>query len=366
MLIGLLLIDSQVYSCTTDKLSMPFRFENAAYLYALLLIPLFILLFWVIQRARKNAFAKFGNTTLLAQLMPTYSKYKHTVKFILLMLGLSFLIIAWANPQWGTKREKVNRKSVDIFIALDISQSMMAEDVRPNRMLKARQFAQKLIDKLKGDRLGIILFAGNAYLQMPLTTDYAAAQLFLRSANPSQAPSQGTAIGDAIDIAEQSFEEDNKRHKAIIIISDGETHDEGAMETATTAAENGLLIYTIGVGTAGGGFIPTVVRGRSDYKRDKSGNPVKTSLNESMMEELAAAGNGFYFNLENGQVDALAESLRNSVDKLEKREFEARVFNEYESYFQYFIALAILFLVAEFLISYRKNRWIGEKDFFGK
>ncbi len=345
---------------------MPFRFENADYLYALLLLPLFILLFWLIQRARKNAFAKFGNTTLLSQLMPAYSKYKHTTKFVLLLLGLSFLIVGWANPQWGTKKEKVNRKSVDIFIALDISQSMMAEDIKPNRMERARRFAQNLVEQLKGDRLGIILFAGNAYMQMPLTTDYAAAQLFLRSANPSQAPAQGTAISEAIDLAEQSFEEDNKQHKAIIIISDGETHDEDALARAETAAEEGLLIYSIGVGTPTGGFIPTVIGGRSDYKRDKTGNPVKTALNETMMQDLSQAGGGFYFNLAASNVDELSSALRSSIDKMEKREFEARVFNEYESYFQYFIAAAILFLIAEFLLSYRKNKWLGEKDLFGK
>ncbi len=345
---------------------MPFRFENIDYLYALLLIPIFILLFWLIQRARKNAFAKFGNTTLLSQLMPAYSKYKHTAKFVLLLSGLAFLIVGWANPQWGSKKEKVKRKSVDIFIALDISQSMMAEDISPNRMEKARKFSQKLVEKLKGDRIGIILFAGNAYMQMPLTTDYAAAQLFLRSANPNQAPSQGTAISEAIDLAEQSFEEDNKQHKAIIIVSDGETHDQDALDRATTASNNGLLIYSVGVGTASGEFIPTIIGGRSDYKRDQQGNPVRTSLNETMMRDLANEGNGYYFNLAGSDVEEISTSLRNSIDQMEKREFEARVFNEYESYFQYFIAIAILFLIVEFLLSYRKNKWLAGKDLFGK
>jgi len=345
---------------------MPFRFENADFLYALLLVPVFIILFLLIQQARKNAFSKFGNTTLLYRLMPSYSKYKHTVKFILFLLSISFLIIGWANPQWGTKKEKVARKSVDVFIALDISQSMMAEDIPPNRMERARRFAQDLVEELKGNRLGIILFAGNAYLQMPLTTDYAAAQLFLRSANPGQAPTQGTAISEAIDLAEQSFEEDNKQHKAIIIVSDGETHDEDALARARTAAENGLLIYTVGVGTSSGGFIPTIIGGRSDFKRDKSGNPVRSALNEDMLRELGQAGKGFYFNLVANNVDELTASLSNGIDQLEKREFESRVFNEYESYFQYFIALALLFLMAELILSYRKNRWIGEKDFFGQ
>ena len=286
-----------------------------------------MVLFWLIQRARKNAFAKFGNSSLLSQLMPAYSKYKHTAKFVLLLCGLAFLIVGWANPQWGSKKEKVKRKSVDIFIALDISQSMMAEDLPPNRMERARKFSQKLVDKLKGDRLGIILFAGNAYMQMPLTTDYAAAQLFLRSANPSQAPAQGTAISEAIDLAEQSFEEDNKQHKAIIIISDGETHDQDALDRAKTASDNGLLIYSVGVGTAAGGFIPTIIGGRSDYKRDKTGNPVRTSLNEGMLQDLADEGSGFYFNLAGSDVEEVSVALRNSIDQMEKREFEARVFN---------------------------------------
>jgi len=181
-----------------------------------------------------------------------------------------------------------------------------------------------------------------------------------------QAPSQGTAISEAIDLAEQSFEEENKQHKAVIIISDGETHDQDALDRAKEAAENGLLIYSIGVGTPSGGFIPTVIGGRSDYKRDKTGNPVKTSLNEAMMKDLANAGSGAYFNLAGNEVEEVAIALRNSVDKLEKREFEARVFNEYESYFQYFIGLAILFLIAEFLLSYRENKWLAGKDLFGK
>ena len=344
---------------------MPFRFEYGDHLYALLLIPILILFFLWVQRSRKKAMQEFGNTTLLAQMMPLYSKYKHTVKFLLLLFGLSTLIIAWANPQWGTKREKVKQKSVDIFIALDISQSMMAEDIRPNRLERARKFSQQLVNTLKGNRMGIILFAGNAYLQMPLTTDYAAAQLFLRSANPNQAPTQGTAISDALDLAEQSFEEDNKQHKAIIIITDGETHDQETIQFAQEAAKNGLLIYTVGVGTPSGGLIPAVIGGREDYKRDQSGNPVRSALNEKMMQDLADVGNGYYFNLVASNPDEVSESLKTSIDRMEKREFEARVFNEYESYFQYFIALAILFLGAEFLISYRKNRWLGEKDFFG-
>lgn len=340
-----------------------FRFEQEIHLYALVILPILLVFFMIAWNARKKALQRFGNNSLLVQLMPRVSKYKHGVKFVLLMIALAFLIVGWANPQWGTKKEKVKRKSADIFIALDVSRSMMTEDVRPNRMERAKVFAQKLIQGLQGERLGTIIFAGNAYLQMPLTTDYSAAQLFTKSANPNMAPSQGTAIVDAIDLAEQSFAEDAQHHKALVIITDGENHDQEALERAQEARENGLLIFTVGVGTTEGGFIPTVVNGRLDYKRDKTGNPVRSSLNTEMLQDLANAGDGVYFNL-NENSDAVIAALQESIDRLEKKEMEQRVFNEYESYFQYFIALALLFLMIEFMISYRKNKLLEGKDFF--
>jgi len=294
--------------------------------------------------------------------MPDASRYKHLIKYGLLMLALTALVIAWANPQYGTKKEKVKRKSVDVFIALDISQSMMAEDIRPSRMDRARRFAQSLVEELKGERMGTIIFAGNAYLQMPLTTDYAAAQMFIKSANPKMAASQGTAISDAIDLAERSFEEENKQHKVLVIISDGENHDEEALELAKKANENGLLIFTVGVGTAEGGFIPTRIAGRPDYKRDNAGNPVRSQLNEDMLQQLADAGSGDYFRLSEG--DQIEPALRERIDKVEKRELEQRSFNEYESYFQYFLGLGLIFILLEFVISYRKSKWMEGKDIF--
>ncbi len=314
--------------------------------------------------ARKRAINRFGDSSLMARLMPQMSKYKHSVKFALLMLALALLIVGWANPQWATKREKVKRKSVDVFLALDISQSMLARDIRPDRLERAKQFAVKLVDGLKGDRLGIIIFAGNAYLQMPLTTDYAAAQLFVKSANTRMAPTQGTAIGDAIDLAERAFEENNKHHKAIVVITDGENHDNEALEVAKSAHENGLLIFTIGVGTKQGDFIPTLVGGRQDLKRDEAGNPIRSTINEEMMRDLASAGGGTYYQLTEG--DKVIDALRESIDKIEKQEFEQRSFSEFESHFQLFIALGILLMLIEFLISYRKSRWLAGTDLFRK
>ena len=339
-----------------------FKFEHIEHLYGFGILPLLILFFVITWYFKKRAIARFGESGLMLRLMPRMSKYKHTVKFVLLMLAVSFLIIAWANPQWGTKKEKVKRKSIDVFIALDISQSMLAQDIRPNRLERAKQFAQRLVEKLKGERIGTIIFAGNAYLQMPLTTDYAAAMMFIKSANTKMAPTQGTAISEAIDLAERSFEQDNKHHKAIVIITDGENHEEEALQRAGEAKENGLLIYTVGVGTPEGDFIPTVIGGRRDFKRDNTGNPVKTALNEQMLRDLAQAGTGSYFNLSEG--DKIIASLQESIEQIEKRELEQRSFNEFESYFQYFIAAGLFLLLLEFLISYRKSTWLEGKDIF--
>ncbi|MEO1513628.1 MAG: VWA domain-containing protein [Bacteroidota bacterium] len=341
---------------------MLFRFEYSEHLYALLAIPVLVVFFVLMRYARKRALAAFGDHSLVQQLMPQMSRYKHGLKFVLLMLAVALLAIGWANPQWGSKKEKVKRKSVDIFIALDISRSMMVEDIRPNRLERAKLFAQKLVKTLKGDRIGLIIFAGNAYLQMPLTTDYAAAQLFIKSANPRMAPSQGTAIVDAIELAERSFEEDNKQHKAMILITDGENHDDEALTRAEEAYNNGLLIFSVGVGTSKGDFIPMRIGGRQDFKRDNSGNPIISRLNEEMLGELSEAGGGAYHNLL--EEDKILPSLRKGIEKIEKREFEQRVFTEFESYFQYFIAAALLLILLEFGISYRKSQWASGTDLF--
>ena len=296
--------------------------------------------------------------------MPEFSDFRQGLKFVFLLLGLFFLIIGWSNPQWGTKKEKVKRRSVDVFIALDISQSMLAQDISPSRLERAKRFTQNLIEGLRGERIGTIIFAGNAYIQTPLTTDYSYASLLTRSANPDQAPTQGTAIADAVDLAERSFEEENKNHKALIIITDGENHDEEAVQRTGEANRNGLLVFTVGVGTTEGSFIPMYIGGRTDYKRDKSGQPVRTSLNETLMQELAQAGQGAYFNLDSGS-EAVVQALQTRIDNIEKREFEQRVFNEFESYFQYFIALGLLFILLEFLLPYRRSKYFAGKDIFG-
>jgi len=339
-----------------------FRFEYAEHLYAFAVIPLLIVLFFVFWAMRNKAIALLGDSVLLNRLMPQFSKYKHVVKFVLLTVAIAALVVAWANPQWGSKQEKVMTKSVDVFIALDISASMLSEDVRPSRLERAKQFALKLTEELRGERIGVIIFAGNAYLQMPLTKDYAAAQLFIKSANTDMAPTQGTAIGEAIDLAERCFEENNKQHKALVIITDGEDHQPETIERMKAANADGLMAFTVGVGTEGGGFIPLSIGDQRDYKRDNTGEPIRTMLNEKMMKELAGAGKGSYFNLTQGE--EVTSALRERIDKIEKRELEQRSFSEYESYFQYFIALALLLMIIEFLMTYTKSKWLEGKDLF--
>lgn len=341
-----------------------FRFEYETYLWALVLVPVLVLFFWLMWRARQRAVEQFGDNALMQQLMQGFSAPRHIFKFALVVFALVFLIVGWANPQWGTKREKAKRMSADVFIALDVSYSMLAEDLQPSRMDRARRFTENLILGLAGERLGLIAFAGNAYLQMPLTTDYAMAALMTKSSNPFQAPTQGTAIGDAIDLAERAFEEGQKSHKALIIVTDGENHDEEAMARAEEAARNGLIIFTVGVGTDQGSPIPIPVGNRIDYKRDKTGNVVRTSLNEAAMRDIARAADGSYFNLAQGS-EQVIDALRARIDQLEKREFEQRIFDEYESYFQWFIGAALLFLILDFIISYKKSGLLDGRDFFG-
>ena len=330
-----------------------FRFEHIEYLYYLSAIPVLLIFFYLYQIWKKKAFEKIGDPHLVRRIIPRYSNAKSWIKAVLFLLGISFLIVGWANPQWGTKKEKVIRKGVDVFIALDISRSMLAEDVPPNRLERSKRFCQKLVRELRGERIGLILFAGNAYMQMPLTTDYAAADIFIKSANPNQAPNQGTAISDAIDIAERSFDTENKKHKVLVVISDGESHDEGTIERARQAAGNGLIIYTVGVGSEKGGFIPLYIGGQQNYQRDETGKPVRTVLNESMLKDIAGEANGSYFNLLSS--DGIFSDLENKIESMEKREFEEQSFSEYESYFQYFIGLGLILIFINLFITNKRS-----------
>ena len=342
-----------------------FRFEHIEYLYALLLIPFFSALFILFMLWKKRAIRKFGEWQVIAQLMPLYSARKIILKFIILMLAFGFLVIALANPQIGSKLEKIQRKGADLVIALDVSNSMLSQDIRPDRLTRAVQGISKLIDRLEGDRLGIVVFAGKAYVQLPITTDYSAAKMFLSTISTQMVPSQGTAIGDAIDLSVQSFKEDD-RSKAIIIITDGENHEGNFMESAQAAAEKGIKIFTIGMGSPEGSPIPLFDNyGRqTGYKTDRQGQTIVSKLDETTLQQIASAGNGIYVRASTGQ-DGLTKIL-DEINALEKQEIETKMFSEYEGRFQYFLALSLIFLLLEFLIPERKSKWADKIKLFNR
>lgn len=303
---------------------------------------------YVVYLLQKKRIEKVGDADLVARLMPDSSTKRKWIKNILILLGLLFVLFAASNPQWGTKKEKIKAQSADIFIAFDISQSMMAQDISPSRLERAKRFTEKLIRNLKGDRVGLIYFAGDAYLQMPLTNDYAAAELFVKSANPNLAGTQGTAIDEAIDLAMKAYEEDVKHQRALIIISDGEDHDEDAISMAKEGADAGLVIYTIGVGTETGAYIPFVNRGRTEFKKDQEGAPVMSKLNIPNLQEIARNGGGEFYLVNQGE-DGIKD-LKDRLSRLQKREVEQKSFSEFNSYFQWFLGIGFLLLLLEWIL----------------
>ena len=323
-----------------------FRFENPQYLYFLLLIPLLLTAaVWIAYR-RKSGLQTLGDEKTLARLMPEWTNRRQWTRWGTLSLVMVFLVIAWANPQWGSKRQKVTRKAADIILALDISQSMLTEDIAPNRMEQAKRLGQQLLESLRGERIGLILFAAGAYTQVPLTTDYGALDLFLQSSSPELAPYQGTSIGSAIDLAARLFDKNSANHKALILLTDGETHDEETDKKARAAYEKGILLFTIAVGTQEGGYVPQWVNGQKTFKRDKKGNPVRSRVNVDMLRQLATTGGGQFLSQSDGR-QAITQ-IRKAVEQLDRRELEERIYDEYNSYFQYFIAIGLFFLLLEF------------------
>lgn len=332
-----------------------FQLENKYFLYAFGLIPVFIVLYWLVNSWRKKALNTYGDIAIIQQLFPDVSKSKRFWKFVLFTIAFALLIMGIVNPQVGTKLEEVKRKGADLLICLDVSNSMKAEDLQPNRLEKAKQAISKLINKLEGDRIGIIVFGGEAYVQLPITTDYSAAKLFLESINTDMIPTQGTAIGNAIDLAIESFGKDEGKNKAIVIITDGENHEDDAVKAAEVAAEKGISIHTIGMGSAEGTPIPIYKNNvREGYKKDKDGNTVVTKLDEQILKEISSAGNGLYVHATNS--DAGLNSVLNAIGKLEKKQFESKMYSDYEDRFQWFIAAALLFLIIELFISERKSK----------
>lgn len=340
-----------------------FRFAHPEYLYALVALPVIFILFLLMVQWKKRARRKLGDQILIDRLSSSHSRSKQVLKLILSLTGLALIIIACANPQIGTRLEEVKREGVDIIIALDVSNSMKAEDIKPNRLERSKQAISRLLDGLENDRIGMIVFAGQAYVQLPITSDYAAAKLFLQSIETDMIPTQGTCIGCAIDLAEISFTGNDNKHKALIIITDGENHEEDAVEAAKKANEKGIIIHTIGMGSVDGAPIPIFRNGiQVDFQKDNEGKTVITKLETLTLERIAAEGKGVFIQASNSD-DGLA-SIFNQISKMEKKSFGTKQFTGFEDRFQYFLAAGLLLLLIEFVISDRKSKLIQKLDLF--
>jgi len=322
------------------------RFQHISHLFALTAIPVFVVLFvWLIYW-RKSRIKKLGDAQLVSEQIRGVIAGRITLKFILLCVAFLLLTIGWANLQTGDKTEKVQRKGVDVMIALDLSKSMLARDVEPDRLTRAKQLIMRMTDKMQNDRAGLIVFAGRAYLQVPLTIDYSALKMMLNNVNTGLIPTQGTVIGDAIDMAMQSFSQKERKYKSLVIISDGEDHDEQALAKAKEAAEAGVTIHTVGIGSPQGTTLYDPET--KSVKLDENGAPVVSKLNEDELKSLAATGHGTYTLLRN--TDDAAEKLVDAMASMEQKSLGSVVFTDFTSYFQYFLAAAFLLLAAEWFL----------------
>ncbi|HEY0262665.1 MAG TPA: VWA domain-containing protein [Chitinophagales bacterium] len=326
-----------------------FRFEHKELLWLLALLVPALLLFLYSLNWKKRTIKRLGNPALIAQLSPTQSAKMLVVKFVLLALAFVFLVLALANPQIGTRAEKVKRSGIDIMIALDVSKSMLAEDVQPNRLAKAKNFISHFIDELKNDRLGMIVFAGRAYLQMPQTVDYGAAKMYLKTVSPEQIPTQGTAVELAVHLAQDALSKSEAKSKAVILISDGEDNEEGGLEAIEEAAKNGIKVYTIAVGSEKGAPIPLA---NGDFKRDGDGNIVLSKVNTDVMRQYAMAGNGKAYLLNNS--NDVVRAVLHDLGKLETKDFEELVYTDFDDQFIYFLLVALAFLLVEFFLFEKK------------
>lgn len=326
------------------------NFAQAQYLLLLLLIPVFFVIQAVILKLRRRRLRKFGDEALVSKLMPSYSKGKVWVRLVLFSVGFFFFVIGLSRPQIGAKLKEHETKGAEIMIVLDVSNSMLAEDYSPNRLERAKLAISRIVDKLREDRIGLILFAGDSFVQLPITTDYVSAKMFLNSITTDSVPVQGTAIGDAINTAMRSFSAQSEKSRAIIVITDGENHEDDPVAAAQQAAELGVRVYTIGVGSPEGKPIPM----DGELLKDKDGEIVVTRLDEKVLQDVAQAGNGVYVRAGNSEFGL--NPIIDNIRKLEDERYSSIVFEEFDEQFMYFLGIALFFFVLEMLIGDRKSK----------
>jgi len=328
-------------------------------------VPILVLLFLFNQYWKRKKQREFGDLEMVQRLSPEKSVFKSVLKFTVLILAFGFLVIGLVNPKIGTKSETVKREGIDIVFAVDVSKSMLCEDVAPSRLEKSKQIVSQIINQLVGDRIGIVAYAGSAFPVLPITTDYGVAKMFLQSMNPSMVSSQGTSLDEAIKLSSTYFDDDKKTSKLLILISDGEDHSEGASDAAEEANKLGMKIMTIGVGTPKGGPIPLKENGRVlSFKRDQNNEVVVTKLNEESLKLISKNTKGGYINGNNTK--EVLEYVKNALDNIEKTEFEAQQFTDYNSQFQWFLGIAFFLLLLDVFFLERKTKWLKKLNLFNE
>lgn len=326
------------------------NFAEAQYLLLLLLIPFFFLLNALVLRFRRKRIMKFGDPSLVSQLMPSYSRGKAWVRLVLFSIGFFFFVIGLSRPQIGAKLKEHETRGAEIMIVLDVSNSMLAEDYSPNRLERAKLAISRLVDKLRDDRIGLIVFAGNSFVQLPITTDYVSAKMFLNSISTESVPVQGTAIGEAINTAMRSFSAQSEKSRAIVVITDGENHEDDPVAAAKQAAGLGARVFAIGVGSQEGKPIPM----NGELLKDKNGEIVVTRLDEDVLKEVAAAGGGLYVRAGNSEFGL--NPVIDEIKRMDDEKYSSVVFEEYDEQFMYFLGIALLFFVVEMLVGDRKSK----------
>lgn len=341
-----------------------FKFEHPYYFYLFAAIPVMVILLMTYYRGLRKKLKILGDYDLVMALRPDVSSSKRVVRQVLFLLAFCSLILALCNLQTGSKLKEVKREGADIMVCLDVSNSMLAQDLSPNRLTRARYALERMVDQLNGDRLGLVIFAGEAYVQLPITTDYSAAKLFIDAINPGMVPIQGTNLADAIKVASESFSNESGKNKAIVLITDGEDHEAEAVTAAESAAKNDIMVSTIGIGSETGVPIPLIENGMvKGYRKDREGQTVITRLNAALLQEIAAKGNGVF--VQATPSDLGLEKVLEKINQLEKSAIESKMYSDYEDQFQWFIALTLLLLIIESLISERISNWYKRLNLFG-